>query len=156
MSELDLGTILQNAMASHRAEQMKTSPQLTIGELILMLESQDKKMKIVFDFEINGRVQVPCDLMSWRGSYCELGMDYGDRGYKNVGVFRKSLKDAIGKSYEGYKGGLFMMGKTTPIWVAHHSDCGINDYKGTHGEVIITGIKVKGKKVVLITEQRDY
>jgi len=36
---MDLQTILNNAVAQERAEEMKTSSQLTLGELILKLDA---------------------------------------------------------------------------------------------------------------------
>jgi hypothetical protein len=130
---MDLQSIITNQLKVDRAETMKTSQQLTVGELILLLEQvNDKARKVSFDFGYF----YPIGLDSWRGSYCELAFEYSNEGdAPTVEQVLNQLRSAIGKTYEGYKGGDFVMGKTTPLWVANCGDSnstaviGIRDFE---------------------------
>lgn len=136
----DLQSVVNNHMAAARAEQMKTSRQFTLGELILKLEAvsptftdhkgEEKDKRVVFNFEYLH----PTGLLSWRGLYRELAISFepqrhgGDDTWSDeapsVREFIAALKRAIGRTYEGYKGGDFVMGKTTPVWVANYGNAG--------------------------------
>lgn len=118
---MDLQKILNNAVAAKRAEDMKTSAQLTLGELILKMEGKSADKPVVFD---DGK-HFPTYLGSWRGSYCELALGYNEYETEkpmNGAEFSEKLKEAVGKTYTGYKGGDFLMGKTTPVWVANYGE----------------------------------
>ena len=116
---MDMQEMVNNAVAKQRAEEMKTSEQLTLGELILLFENIEKTNEVRFDFGYF----CPGSLISWRGSYCELAIEYDEReNDTTVEIFSAKLKSAIGKTFCGYKGGDFMMGKTTPVWAANYGD----------------------------------
>lgn len=154
---MDFQEVVNNALAARRAKEMKTSPQLTLGELILKLEAvKNRNKKIRFDF---GTGLGPTDIMSWRGSYCELCVDYGNSEIYSASKFLLELKGALGETFTGYKGGEFLMGKTTPVWVAHYSDSGVDNYKGYKGEsnvtVAIVDI-VEGKDIIIKTDAIEY
>lgn len=136
---MEFQEIVENKLAANRAEEMKTSLQLTLGELILKLEpiaaKQDEIKKkyeheaeVLFDFEY----LFPTGLSSWRGVYAELALTFSLGGYgkpdkiepMKINKFLKMLKGAIGKSFTGWKGGEFMMGKNTPLWVANEGSVG--------------------------------
>lgn len=145
-----LQNIANNAIKAERGEDMKVSKQLTLGEIILKLEAVNPKRKngedktIIYDFAYF----LPTHLMSWRGSYCELAIGYSDKEPgKTVNEFLKDLKEAIGKIYSGYKGGDYMMGKTTPIWVANY---------GESCETAIVNIKDGQYMVILETQYIEY
>ena len=60
---MDLQTVLNNAVAAARAKRLKTSPQLTLGELILKLEAvEDKTSEVRIDF---GYFR-PVGLLAWQ------------------------------------------------------------------------------------------
>lgn len=64
-------------MVAKRSEEMKNSTQLTLGEIILKLETvKNKNLPIFFD----KTKYVPTGLCSWRGSYCELAVQYENGG----------------------------------------------------------------------------
>ena len=63
-------------MAAERSKQMLNSVQLTLGELILKLESVKQTLPVVFD----DKKYKPTGLGSWRGSYKELSIQYEDGG----------------------------------------------------------------------------
>lgn len=137
---MDLQTILDNACLAKRQETLKTSKQMTIGEIILKLEAINKTDEEVwFDFEYAR----PTDLDSWRGIYAEIAFGFDcETKPKTVKEILVILKEAIGKTYTGYKGGDFTMGKNTPVWVANY---------GNSGETGIVDIVDGGYKVILIT-----
>ncbi|SRR6266568_3253830 len=116
---MDWQDILNNAVESERAEAMKTSEQLTLGELILKLESiADKSKPIILDDSYH-----PTGIDSWRGSYAELAIEYAEDGEKlSTSAFLDLLKRAVGSTFYGYKGGEFLMGKITPVWVANYGE----------------------------------
>lgn len=72
---MDLQTMLNNAVKAGRAETMANSDQLTLGELILKLETvKNKDLPVYFD-ETEYR---PTGFCSWRGHYRELAITYTD------------------------------------------------------------------------------
>ena len=127
---MNIQEIISNKVKVERAENMKTSEQLTLGELILLFEAiENKKDRVRYDF---GNFYPFC-LDSWRGSYCELAF-----GYTNIEVspfvedVLKELKSAVGKTFGGYKGGDFIMGKTTPVWVSNYGEGNCTAIVGIH------------------------
>lgn len=148
---------IAESIKTQRAEVMKISPQLTLGELIAKLEAIPKREEgkeeadVTFDFEY----AFPTTLESWRGIYEELAIGFRFEGYElgdyekevkpwTLSAFIEHLKSALGKTYEGWKGGDFMMGKTTPIWVANPGNVGETGVLDVHDDGyrvrIITGI----------------
>lgn len=164
---MDLQTMLDNAVQAKRNEDMKTSEQLTLGELILKLEATTAYQKfdemkskyssdgpyVNFDFEYI----YPTGVSSWRGSYRELAItfDYHDwigeyhKPEKQLTVveFVDLLKSTIGKQFTGYKGGEFTMGKNTPVWVANYSNT---------GNTAIVDVVDEEYEVILVTKYLPY
>lgn len=153
---MDIQTYLNNAVAASRAETLAKSDQLTLGEMILKLEpiiakhaERDSPLEVRFDFEY----LYPTGIESWRGSYNELALTFScsDRydGSKamNIIEFTNMLKQSIGKTFKGYKGGDFIMSKHTPVWVANH---------GNSGNTAVVEIVDAGYMVLIITGYRDF
>lgn len=157
---MDLQTIINNEITRAREERMKTSTQLTLGELILKLEplveKQPEMIKkygheaaIVFDFSCT----FPVGLSSWRGSYAELALEWAGGDYSTnekqlkLSEFLDLLKSAIGKTYTGWKGGDYVMGKNTPIWVAN---------PGNVGETAVIDVVDEEYEIILITRRCKY
>lgn len=118
---MDLQTTITNMLAARRAEAMKTSPQFTLGEIILKMEMvKNKNLPVVFDI----KEYYPTGIGSWRGSYDELALKYAEKagGWLSVTEAIVLLKEMIGRTLEGYKGGDYLMGKTTPVWVANRGE----------------------------------
>lgn len=66
-------------------------------------------------------------LVSYRGYYEQLALTpdgpvYGSEP-RTVGSLLTECREAIGKTFQGYKGGDFVMGKMTPVWAAEASQC---------------------------------
>ena len=152
---MDLQTFIENSVKAARQNRLNESDQLTLGEMILKLEpivekqsERDEEAKIQFDFEYF----FPTDINSWRGSYDELALniknyEYGKKGPMTVSDFLKLLKDTVGKTFQGYKGGYFKMSKNTPVWVANY---------GNSGNTAVIDIVDDGWQVLIMTGYREY
>ena len=147
---MDLQTYIQNAVKASRANTLANSDQLTLGELILKLEPIVKNQKdgeeatVRYDFEY----LFPTSINSWRGSYDELALNFETQGGEmKVSEFLNMLKECIGKTFTGYKGGDFTMHKGTPIWVANYSHS---------GNTAVIDVVDNGYVVLLITGYREF
>ena len=152
---MDHQTIFNNQIAAIRDQRMKTSEQITLGELILKLEYINNKDKpVFFDFDDN----IPDQLISWRGSYAELCLQYGkEGGFKDVVSLLQNLKEAVGKEFYGYKGGEYLMGKTTPIWIANYGDSGVHNYHGQEYQTVgVFDVEEFEDRVILLTKAFEY
>lgn len=148
--------MFDNAVAKSRQDRMKTSPQLTLIELIMKLEAVQNRSLAVFYDDTNRR---PTGLGSWRGVYAELSMGYTETEnepcLQTVESLLLELKAAIGKEYTGWKGGHFIMGKTTPIWVANQGDCSgwiKNKEEDWNEQMGIVDVAETEERVILITK----
>lgn len=95
--------------------------QLTLGELIDKLEAAPKESQIQFDF----CHCVTCGVDSYRGFYEQLAIGWAPQGsgrWPNVADFLPSLRDAVGKTFTGYKGGEYRMDRGTPVWVSNYGE----------------------------------
>lgn len=119
---------------SRRIDRMRGSPQLTLGQIIDRLESMPMtyesrgKTEPKFVWFAFGQTQ-PSDVMSWRGSYAELAISFVyDRHSLTSGMpaatLLQKLRDAVGATFTGYKGGDYVMESGTPVWVANYGDSG--------------------------------
>jgi hypothetical protein len=152
---MDLQSYLNRAIAESRKARMEQSDQLTLGELIAKLEPiaanqqgvielHKHEATVRYDFEY----LFPTSIDSWRGSYAELALNYKTDGEEMfISDFLKMLKEAVGKTFEGYKGGEFLMDEDTPIWVANY---------GNSGNTAVIDVVNNGYCVILITAYREY
>ncbi len=90
---------------SMQRERMAT--QMTLGKLIAALESMPPDV----------RVLNLCKPHSYRGYYCDLAFELGE-GSQPTSMLLTTCRGAMGKLFEGYKGGQFLMGESTPLWVS--------------------------------------
>lgn len=60
---------------------------------------------------------------SYRGYYSDLAFEPADGTVKAVELL-SIVKDCLGETYQGYKGGDYVMDKKTPLWMAFYGDCG--------------------------------
>ena len=179
---IDFQTMVNNAVTAQRAEDLKNSPQLLLGELILKLEAVKNKDLPLFIDLMDKR---PKGIDSWRGVYAELAIqtedfgsyqtketekkfDDGDVFYKHKSIGKENptvaewidvLKEAAGKTFTGYKGGDFTMGKGTPVYLAEYGDSSFktddkeidekdySNYKTTY----FVDVKEEKDKVYLVT-----
>lgn len=148
---MDLQTYLDNAVKAQRADTLAVSDQLTLGEIISKCEaiaakghklSDGSEPDVTFDFEY----MRPSEIDSWRGIYAELALSFEYKGSKSLSEFIVMLKEAVGKTYTGYKGGDFTMSRHTPVWVANY---------GNSGNTAVVDIVDAGYQVIIITAYRE-
>jgi hypothetical protein len=116
---------LADAVASGGALSEADSPdnlrQLSLGEIIILLESWPKQDDACrFDF---GRTVPDCAPDSYRGYYDQLAMGYEEeKEYPKptVAEVLASFKSAVNKEFGGYKGGTYTMTEKTPVWIANY------------------------------------
>lgn len=92
---------------------------LTLGALIEKLEGVSPGYSVKFP---NGTS--PGDATSYRGYYSDLAFEPTDRDV-TVGDLLDRAKTALGDTFEGYKGGDFVMDASTPLWTAPYGACGL-------------------------------
>lgn len=94
--------------------------QFTLGDLIRCLEQHKADKEVTFDF---GYMK-PTTLNSWRGDYSHIALGYSDDNFSGVtvGQLLERCKDAVAKTFEGYKGGDYRMSEKTRLWVANYGE----------------------------------
>jgi hypothetical protein len=87
--------------------------EMVLEELIAYLEKVDHGVVVKHGFN---------NPHSYRGFYQELAFEPA----KNitVGEMLACAKDALGKTYTGYKGGEFKMHEYTDVYLANYGECG--------------------------------
>lgn len=89
---------------------------VTLGELIAALDDAPDEAIVCFDD--GGK---PGKERSYRGYYSDLSFEDGCE-CETVSAFRDRMKTAFGSSYEGYKGGDFLMDERTPLWRSEYGE----------------------------------
>lgn len=147
---MDLQQFIDLQVKNARKMSFEKSNQLTLGQLIEKIESitnndcDGDEPYVVYDFEY----LFPSSINSWRGSYSELALNFESGGSPmSISSFLSMLKETVGKTFEGYKGGDFLMGKETPIWVANY---------GNSGNTGVVDVLDLGYKIVIITQYCEY
>ena len=132
--------------------------QLSLGELLARLEALDPELPVFFTFD--GQLDgVPADYHSYRGYYRFIALaryfggyedgtwNYLQEGmtvYETVGKLAEATREAIGKTYVGWKGGNFTMSRRTPVWVSQQG--------GASGMGIVDVVEKDGWGVELVTK----
>jgi hypothetical protein len=113
-----------------------------LKSLIETLERAPQDADIEFDF-CN---LVPTSVASYRGYYDHLAIGWtGEHERPKASMILATLKDANGKTFEGYKGGSYRMGPNTPVWVCnygHTSGTGIISIEYTDSLVVMNTARV--------------
>lgn len=87
---------------------------LSLGELIIRLEAEDPAKRVPFGFHNPG---------SYRGNYFDLA--FGVAHDITVAEMLAAARSALGATYQGWKGGDYLMSDYTSCWlVAERGDCG--------------------------------
>ena len=92
----------------------RAATQMTLGGLIATLEA------LPHDTDIS-EIGHP---HSYRGYYCDLAFEQTGGSIKASDLLAL-CKSIMGRVFAGYKGGDYMMGANTPIWIANYGDCGV-------------------------------
>ena len=122
----------------------RSKTMMTLGEMITAISAVDSNLSVVIELP-NGERVVPTHLISYRGYYSDLAIEYG-KDTMTVGEFGDMLKNAVGETFTGYKGGDFTMSKITPMWVDHY---------GCASGIVVLDIVVEENKCVIKTIQED-
>jgi hypothetical protein len=92
----------------------RAATQMTLGELIGALERLPSETL----------VQGLTHAHSYRGYYSDLAFEPQGTSV-SAGDLLAQCRAAMGRVFEGYKGGDYVMGETTPIWIADYgTTCG--------------------------------
>jgi hypothetical protein len=134
-----------------RWQEFAQSPQLALGEIIAKLEAiPDQAKAVLYVFEY----AYPTTLASWRGAYQELALGFQVTVGHNLGQEDPTVasiliecRSALGQTFEGWKGGDFVMSEATPVWVAN---------PGNSGNTGIVGVTDRGWQVTLDTAYCEY
>lgn len=143
---IGLSDWLHKEAQKRRDEQMNTSSQWTLGQIIGELEKIPQGARIQFS---DGRL--PTYLESWRGVYAELSLvpyngDKWSKPLNTVGEVLKECKNAVGRTFQGYKGGDYTMRMSTPVWVSPHGDA---------DNIAVVGIGIFEDNVIIQIKSRD-
>lgn len=123
---------------------------LTLGEVIDELKRAEPESTVQFDFCYTA----PTTVASYRGYYNELAIGWQAATYdEESGTYWPlattvliRLEEAVGKTFEGYKGGDCKMNRDTTLYVANWGDTG-----GT----VISHIEHEHKTVIFHTKKVD-
>jgi hypothetical protein len=117
-------------------------PQLTLGQLIALLEKQQQDLVVYYGLGY----MCPGIPDSYRGYYNQLAFGIQDETQPTVAEVLAWARNAVGKTYEGYKGGTYTMTTDTKLWAAKY---------GESGGTMLVGVKHKGHYVLLKTRVED-
>lgn len=136
----------RDLMRQWRLERLGASGQLTISTLLAKLEVCGGDLPVIFA----GGEYCPDGLCSWSGVFSELSIQYSSTdtnytGCMSVACFVKLLQNAIGQTFEGSKGGEFVMSEDTPVWVADYG----------HAEGFLANEDDDRQAVMGVKESRD-
>jgi hypothetical protein len=152
---MDWQNEINEMLRKSRENSFSNSNQLTLGDLIDLLEpinalqkdrieTNQQEATVCYDFEY----LFPTSIDSWRGSYAELALNWSaSENRMKVSEFISMLNDAVGKTFEGYKGGEYLMSRDTPIWVAN---------EGNSGNTGVIGVLNQGYQVILLTSYTEF
>ena len=105
---------LVDGMSANEQENRRHT-QMTLGDLIAFLEQTPSG-------EMLASLQNP---HSYRGYYCDLAFEQvPDERAVSAESLLELCRSCMGKVFQGYKGGDFMMGANTPVWIASYGSCG--------------------------------
>lgn len=108
---MDIKSFIDGFLAAQALERSKT--QVTLGKMIEFLKSSDPETLLP-------RLENP---HSYRGYYSDLAFEPAS-GFRKASELLSDCLSALGKTFEGWKGGDFLMKEDTPVWIACEGCCG--------------------------------
>lgn len=117
---------------------------MKLGELIKALEEVENKALPVsiLPFDL-----APTGFDSYRGFYNELAISYSSGAEEpTVEEFLNWARACVGNTFTGYKGGEYLMGEDTPVWISNYGRCSCR---------LLSKVKVTGFCVYLKTEKSE-
>ncbi len=129
---------LMNAISASAAS-ARSDYHLTLGGAIAALEAVAPETPVMFD--IGGSPFAP---HSYRGYYSDLSLKSSAKP-RSAGQVLTDLREALGETFGGYKGGDYTMTDKTPLWTAPY---------GTTGRAVMAA-EMRDGSLVLITKEID-
>lgn len=113
---MDMMQALVDGMSAQWKEE-RAQTQMTLGKFISALAEMPQ------DAPIDG----VRDLHSYRGYYSDLAFEPPQENAPKLTVADTlaMCRAAMGQVFQGYKGGDYMMGANTPLWIANYGHCGL-------------------------------
>lgn len=111
MNEDGIQMMINGYSAQWQKDRSKT--QMTLGTMIKYLESLNQ----------DSFIQGMSNPHSYRGYYCDLAFEPQSEGTK-VSDALQMCRSCMGEIFEGYKGGEYVMGALTPVWISCYGSCG--------------------------------
>lgn len=108
---MKINDVVGGILAQFQCERART--QMTLGKLISALKVMPNEAMVS---NLN-------NAHSYRGYYSDLAFERGI-GEIPASELLSACQSAIDKVFEGYKGGDFLMGAHTPVWVANYGQEG--------------------------------
>lgn len=122
--------------------------QMTLGELIDKLDEFPLQKLISFvKTEYCVETYYPCGTSSYRGYCDEIAVKYSSSAI-DVGTFQRLLRQALYKTFSGYKGGEYKMTLDTPVWAA-------KDSSNCSNLAIVSVFTTEGGEVIIGTRLKD-
>ena len=116
--------------------------QMSLGVFIAGLSDFAKDKPVYFDFAC----LAPTSFRSYRGDYGQLALGYSDEPSSTVAEILEGAQAALGRVFEGYKGGGYTMDERTPLWAANWGRC---------SDQQIVALRETPAEVWIITKQED-
>jgi hypothetical protein len=121
-----------------QAQMERAQTQVTLGELVLSLKKADPSLPVT----VNGGGSIG-NPHSYRGYYCDIAFERTlDRA--TVAEVLAIVEPCLGQTFQGYKGGDFAMGKSTPVFIANYGDCGL---AMTNAEVCDGAFRIDAERI---------
>lgn len=143
---MDMQELFAKVAEGAKAESLADKPIITLGELIAKLEQHDATATVAVEF--GGSLCGFGELASYRGYYSDLAIEpYGTEPGCSVDAALTDLREAVGRTYTGYKGGDYTMHRRTLVWVDHYGSCsgiGVTGVEVRDGVVVITSADCEG------------
>lgn len=126
----------------HLAEASRQT--LTLGQLMTGLgEAPD--LPVIFAGPTDLAGLNPVEFISWRGVYADLALTPAPGGERmTTRQLLELCRAAEGATFEGYKGGDFVMSADTPVWVDYYGEVhrwGITSISCASGDVVLLNVR---------------
>lgn len=104
-------------------QETRSGYHVTLGKLISALSTANPNL-IVLAVDEAGKQSAVSRFTSYRGYYSDLALTPTDDAPLTVSTLLMQAKAALGATFEGYKGGDYIMGERTPLWFAEYGNTG--------------------------------
>lgn len=114
MKNIDDFQLLWNGFLAQQCRE-RAETQMTLGKLIDALKTMPGDVEIVKLYNPH----------SYRGYYSDLAFSLADNESMTALQLLTLCQNCMGHIFEGYKGGEYVMGALTPIWIADYGCYGV-------------------------------